>query len=270
MRIIETPLLDVKLREPRRLGDERGWFAELYHQQTFAGAGLPTQFAQDNQSFSRKGVLRGMHYQMSRPQGKLVRVVSGRIWDVVLDLRRGSPDFGRSAGFVLSRQSPVDVLQMLWIPPGFAHGFLVLSESAAVLYKTTDFYDPASERCILWSDPALGIPWPLDELRGTPVCVSEKDSRGVPLAGTASIAAGGALAMDARPAARAGVRLALPGRSVATPRRAFQTRESAPMPYDYRKATWRGLLGWTEVLAPDERGTDRGEHLRRRHGAGHL
>src|SRR5882757_5159488 len=149
MQVIDTPLLDVKLLQPRRFGDDRGWFAEVFNHQVFAAAGLPHQFAQDNQSFSTKGVLRGLHYQLGRPQGKLVRVLSGSIWDVAVDLRPDSPDFGKWAGFTLTAPSATAPLELLWIPEGFAHGFLVLSETAEVLYKTTDYYDPSSERCVV-------------------------------------------------------------------------------------------------------------------------
>lgn len=177
--ILETPLRDVKLIEARRLGDERGWFAEMYNQQVFGEAGLPTRFAQDNQSFSRRGVLRGLHYQLERPQGKLVRVLRGHIWDVAVDLRPSSPDFGRYAGFDLMGPESSEALRMLWIPEGFAHGFVVLSETAEVLYKTTDLYHPQGERCIVWNDPTLAIAWPLD---GITPAVSGKDSVGAAFA----------------------------------------------------------------------------------------
>jgi dTDP-4-dehydrorhamnose 3,5-epimerase len=175
MRVLDTPLSNVKLIQPQRHGDSRGWFAEVFNRSTFASAGLPTQFVQDNQSFSVKGVLRGLHYQLGKPQGKLVRVVSGHIWDVAVDLRRGSPDFGKWAGFHLKAGSGVDDLQLLWIPQDFAHGFVVLSETAEVLYKTTDFYHPAGERTIRWDDPTLNIAWPLD---GFSPSVSPKDAAG--------------------------------------------------------------------------------------------
>ncbi len=171
MQVQSTSLTDVKLVEPRRFGDSRGWFAEVYNQSAFAAAGLPTQFLQDNQSFSSKGVLRGLHYQLGKPQGKLIRVLSGHIWDVAVDLRPNSPDFGKWAGFHLRP----DPLQLLWIPEGFAHGFLVLSDTAEVLYKTTGFYHPPGERCILWNDPTLNIPWPLE---GRAPIVSPKDAQG--------------------------------------------------------------------------------------------
>jgi dTDP-4-dehydrorhamnose 3,5-epimerase len=174
MNLVDTSLCDVKLVEPRRFGDSRGWFAEVFNQKTFADLHLPIQFVQDNQSFSTKGVLRGLHYQLGRPQGKLVRVLSGHIWDVAVDLRPNSPDFGKWAGFHLQP----DPLQMLWIPEGFAHGFLVLSDTAEVLYKTTDLYHPPGERCILWNDPTLNIAWPLEALAGLAPSVSPKDAAG--------------------------------------------------------------------------------------------
>ena len=178
MQVLDTALKDVRLIQPQRFGDSRGWFAEVFNQSTFSTAGLPAKFVQDNQSFSLKGVLRGLHYQLGQPQGKLVRVLSGHIWDVAVDLRRNSPDFGKWAGFHLKAQSPNDDLQLLWIPEGFAHGFLVLSDTAEVLYKTTNLYYPAGERSILWNDPTLNIIWPLEALKGTPPSVSHKDERG--------------------------------------------------------------------------------------------
>ena len=175
MQVFDTALFDVKLISPRRFGDERGWFAEVFNTERFAAAGLPANFVQDNQSFSARGVLRGLHYQLGRPQGKLVRVLSGHIWDVAVDLRRDSPDFGRWAGFDLKPRNPAGELELLWIPEGFGHGFLVLSETAEVLYKTTDLYHPAGERCVRWDDPTLGIAWPLADI--TP-SVSAKDAVG--------------------------------------------------------------------------------------------
>ena len=172
---MDTPLSDVKLVEPRVFGDERGWFAEIFNQKAFAAAGLPAEFAQDNQSFSRRGVLRGLHYQLGQQQGKLVRVLSGHIYDVAVDLRHGSPSFGKWAGFHLTQEK----LQMLWIPEGFGHGFLVLSDTAEVLYKTTALYYPAGERCIRWDDPTLNIAWPLDGVIAP--SVSPKDAAGVRL-----------------------------------------------------------------------------------------
>jgi dTDP-4-dehydrorhamnose 3,5-epimerase len=175
MQVFDTPLGGVKLIQPKRFGDERGWFAEVFNSTTFDCNGLPTHFVQDNQSKSARGVLRGLHYQLEKPQGKLVRVLSGEIWDVAVDLRRESPTFGKHAGFHLRPLSDEGELMMLWIPIGFAHGFLVLSESAEVLYKTTDFYYPPGERCIAWNDSRLAIPWPLDGL--TP-SISAKDAKG--------------------------------------------------------------------------------------------
>jgi len=171
MQILDTALHDVKLIRPEVHGDERGWFAEVFNANVFAAAGLPARFVQDNQSFSRRGVLRGLHYQVVQPQGKLVRALSGHIWDVAVDLRPGSPQFGQWAGFDLRGED----LEFLWIPEGFGHGFIVLSETASVLYKTTDFYFPKSERCVRWNDPKLAIVWPLDGI-GDPK-ISDKDAR---------------------------------------------------------------------------------------------
>ena len=172
MEIVETPLRDVKLVRPKKHGDDRGWFAEVFNAKGFAAAGLPDRFVQDNQSYSRRGVLRGLHYQLGEQQGKLVRVLSGHIWDVAVDLRPGSPDFGKWAGFDLTGEE----IEFLWIPEGFGHGFVVVSETANVLYKTTGFYHPAGERCVRWDDPTLKIEWPLDGI-GTP-SVSSKDAIG--------------------------------------------------------------------------------------------
>ena len=170
MNVIETDLPDVLILEPRVFGDVRGFFMESYNRQRFAELGLATEFVQDNHSRSAHGVLRGLHYQIRQPQGKLVRVVRGAVYDVAVDLRRGSPAFGRWAGVELTEENK----RMLWIPPGFAHGFLVLSDFADFLYKTTDFYAPEHERCLLWNDPALGITWPLS---GDPI-LSVKDRAG--------------------------------------------------------------------------------------------
>ena len=172
MEVIDTALHDVKLIRPEVFGDERGWFAEVFNARRFAEAGLPAHFVQDNQSFSRRGVLRGLHFQVTEPQGKLVRVLSGEIWDVAVDLRPGSPQFGQWAGFALSG----DAVEFLWIPEGFGHGFVVLSETANVLYKTTRFYAPAAERTLLWNDPTLAVKWPLESI-GEPT-VSGKDAAG--------------------------------------------------------------------------------------------
>lgn len=179
MQVFDTPLRDVNLLQPRRFGDSRGWFAEVFNENAFASAGLPSKFVQDNQSYSVKGVLRGLHYQLGKPQGKLIRVLSGHIWDVAVDLRRSSPDFGKWAGFHLRPFNSSGELEMLWIPDGFAHGFLVLSDIAEVLYKTTDFYYPAGERAILWNDPTLKIDWPLTALGSLLLpSVSPKDAQG--------------------------------------------------------------------------------------------
>lgn len=173
MEVLSTRLPDVLLLRPRIFTDDRGWFAETFNEATFQKAGLPFHFVQDNQSRSRQYVLRGLHFQLEHAQGKLVRAVAGRIFDVAVDVRRSSAHFGQWVGVELSSETP----EMLWIPPGFAHGFLVLSESANVLYKTTDFYSPASERTIRWNDPAIGIEWPLT---AEPI-VAAKDAAGTPL-----------------------------------------------------------------------------------------
>jgi dTDP-4-dehydrorhamnose 3,5-epimerase len=174
MKVIPTAVPEVLVIEPRVFGDARGFFFESYNQRAFAEAsGLNPAFVQDNHSRSARGVLRGLHYQVRQPQGKLVRVAAGEVFDVAVDVRRGSPTFGRWVGLTLSESNK----RMLWIPAGFAHGFLVLSESADFLYKTTDYYAPEHERCILWNDPAIGIEWPL---AGEPL-LSAKDRSGLPL-----------------------------------------------------------------------------------------
>lgn len=174
MRVVRTEIAEVLILEPKVFGDERGFFFESYHRRAFHKAtGVDVEFVQDNHSRSKRNVLRGLHYQIRQAQGKLVRVIAGEIWDVAVDLRRSSPSFGQWAGFALSAESK----RAAWIPAGFAHGFLVVSESADVLYKATDYYAPEHERTLLWSDPALGIRWPL---RGEPV-LAEKDRRGTPL-----------------------------------------------------------------------------------------
>jgi dTDP-4-dehydrorhamnose 3,5-epimerase len=173
MKAIETPLPGVLVLEPRVFGDARGFFLESYNERTMAELGIRERFVQDNHSFSARSVLRGLHYQVKKPQGKLVRVLVGEILDVVVDLRRSSPTFGRSFSARLSGENK----QMIWIPPGFAHGFSVTSDTAHVLYKATDFYAPELERSLLWNDPALGINW---QLQGEPI-LSEKDRKGVPL-----------------------------------------------------------------------------------------
>jgi dTDP-4-dehydrorhamnose 3,5-epimerase len=158
MKVTPTALPGVLLLEPRVFGDDRGFFMESWNARTFGEAtGLDVAFVQDNHSYSTRGVLRGIHYQVVRPQGKLVRVVTGSVFDVAVDLRRSSPTFGRWVGYELSAQNK---LQM-WIPPGFGHGFLVLSESADFLYKTTDYWIGQHDRTVRWNDPAIGIDWPL-------------------------------------------------------------------------------------------------------------
>ena len=174
MKATPGTLPDVVILEPRIFGDDRGFFLESYNKRTFQQlTGVNAEFVQDNHSRSARNVLRGLHYQLHQTQGKLIRVVAGEIFDVVVDLRRSSLSFGRWMGHRLSAQSK----NMLWVPTGFAHGFLALSDGTEVLYKTTDYYAPEHERCVLWNDPDVGIDWPLS---GTPV-VSEKDRRGIPL-----------------------------------------------------------------------------------------
>jgi dTDP-4-dehydrorhamnose 3,5-epimerase len=160
MNITQTSLPEVLLIAPRVFGDTRGFFLESWNRRVFAEHGLEIDFVQDNHSRSAKGVLRGLHYQLHQPQGKLVRVTSGAVFDVAVDLRRSSPHFGKWTGYELS----ADNHHMLWIPPGFAHGFLVLSESADFLYKTTAYYTPEWDRGIRWDDPDVGVAWPLDGL----------------------------------------------------------------------------------------------------------
>lgn len=169
MKRIDTELPGVCLLEPRVFGDERGFFLESYNQRVFADLGIPHDFVQDNHSASARGVLRGLHYQLGRPQGKLVRVVSGAVFDVAIDIRRGSPNFGQWIGFELSAENH----RLAWIPAGFAHGFLVLSQHAEFLYKCTDFYAPEEERGIRWDCPRLAIDWPMVE--GTGPELSAKD-----------------------------------------------------------------------------------------------
>lgn len=176
MNVIRTEIPDVLILEPKVFGDARGFFLESFNQKAFDDAtGLRLPFVQDNHSRSAKGVLRGLHYQIQQPQGKLVRVVRGAVFDVVVDIRRSSPTFGRWLGMELSE----DNHRQLWVPPGFAHGFLVLSDSADFQYKTTDYYAPQHERCIAWNDPTLAIDWPLG---GALPQVSSKDSAGAAFA----------------------------------------------------------------------------------------
>jgi len=169
VKIVDTTLPGVKLIEPRVFGDDRGFFLESWNANSFADAGLDVDFVQDNHSRSAKGVLRGLHYQLDNPQGKLVRVTAGRVFDVAVDLRRSSLHFGRWVGYELSAENKA----MLWVPPGFGHGFVVLSDTADFLYKCTTFYDPANERAIRWDDPDVGIDWHLD---GTAPQLSAKDA----------------------------------------------------------------------------------------------
>lgn len=159
MEIIKTAIPDVLIFKPKVWGDERGYFYESFRQQWFVDAGINVKFVQDNQSSSQKNVLRGLHYQIQRPQGKLVRVISGEVFDVAVDLRKSSPTFGKSVSVNLSDANKL----MLWIPAGFAHGFSVVSEHAELYYKCTEYYAPEHDRSLLWSDPALGIQWPLRE-----------------------------------------------------------------------------------------------------------
>ena len=177
MQIVDTALPGVRLIEPTVHGDERGFFLESWNRAACEAAGLPGEFVQDNHSRSAGGVLRGLHFQIRRPQGKLVRVTRGAVFDVAVDLRRGSPAFGRWTGVTLSAENH----RQLWVPAGFAHGFLVLTESADFQYKCTDYYAPEHERSLAWNDPAVGIEWPLapgDEPR-----LSAKDAAAPTLAG---------------------------------------------------------------------------------------
>jgi dTDP-4-dehydrorhamnose 3,5-epimerase len=170
MQLIATSLPEVLVLEPRVFGDERGFFFESWNQREFARLGLDAQFVQDNHSKSARGILRGLHYQTEQVQGKLVRVVAGEVFDVAVDMRRGSPTLGRWAGALLSAANH----RMMWIPPGFAHGFYVTAESAEFVYKCTDFYAPEHEVSMRWDDPLIGIEWPLVE--GRPPVLSAKDA----------------------------------------------------------------------------------------------
>lgn len=174
MKVIPTAIPDVLILEPKIFGDERGVFFESYNKRVFEeSTGIQVDFVQDNHSRSAKNVLRGLHYQIQRPQGKLVRVIAGEVFDVAVDLRKSSPTFGQWVGVILSAENR----RMMWIPEGFAHGFLVLTEFAEFLYKTTEYYVPEHERCIVWNDPHLAIAWPLSV---EPV-LSAKDRKGKPL-----------------------------------------------------------------------------------------
>jgi dTDP-4-dehydrorhamnose 3,5-epimerase len=175
-----TSLDGVLLLEPKVFGDERGFFLESWNEKVFGELGLDVRFVQDNHSSSRRGILRGLHFQHPNPQGKLVWVVEGEIFDVVVDLRRSSPSFGKWEGVALSAENK----RRIWIPPGFAHGFYVTSERAQFLYKCTTYYSPKDEHTLAWNDPVLGIQWPIPA--GKPPILSAKDSQGVSLAGCPS------------------------------------------------------------------------------------
>ena len=182
MKVIPTSIPDVLIIEPKVFGDARGFFFESFNQRAFNEAvGQDVQFVQDNHSRSGKGVLRGLHYQVQNAQGKLVRVARGRVFDVAVDVRKGSPTFGQWAGVELSE----DNHRQFWVPAGFAHGFVVLSDTADFLYKTTDYYAPAHERCITWNDPDVGIDWPLAEAGISAPILSDKDRQGASLASAA-------------------------------------------------------------------------------------
>jgi dTDP-4-dehydrorhamnose 3,5-epimerase len=174
MHKLTTAIPSILLLEPRVFADERGFFMETYQAQKFSEMGIPTDFVQDNHSGSHRGILRGLHYQVLNPQGKLVRCVVGEIFDVAVDLRRSSPTFGQWTGAVLSSENK----RQLWIPIGFAHGFYVLSEWAEVIYKASDYYNPQGERCLLWNDPRIGIQWPVPA--GETPLLSPKDELGLP------------------------------------------------------------------------------------------
>lgn len=174
--LIPTSIPDVLVLKPSVFGDQRGFFYESFNALDFqAATGLSVQFVQDNHSLSKKGILRGLHFQTQHTQGKLVRVIKGKVFDVAVDLRKASPSFGK---WVAQELSEENYLQM-WIPAGFAHGFLVLSESAEFLYKTTDYYDPSSEICLLWNDPTVGIQWPLNGLGVDTPLLNTKDQAGL-------------------------------------------------------------------------------------------
>jgi dTDP-4-dehydrorhamnose 3,5-epimerase len=175
MRVIETAIPDVKLIEPKVFGDDRGFFMETWNAAAFGAAGLDLDFVQDNHSRSSRGVLRGLHYQLQQTQGKLVRVTAGSVFDVAVDVRRSSPTFGQWVGYELSAQNK----RMLWVPEGFAHGFVTLEDGTDFLYKCTRLYAPEHERAIRWDDPAIGVDWPLGDIVPQ---LSAKDRAGVDLA----------------------------------------------------------------------------------------
>ncbi|GAB1268533.1 dTDP-4-dehydrorhamnose 3,5-epimerase [Aurantivibrio infirmus] len=173
MKVVNTSIADVKIIDPKVFGDQRGFFLETFNQQRYRELlGIECSFVQDNHSRSSKGVLRGMHFQKTNPQGKLVRVVNGAVFDVAVDVRKGSPSFGQWAGVTLSMEN----FRQLWVPPGFAHGFVVLSDVADFEYKCTEFYNPSDEVCLSWDDPDVAIDWPI----GVPI-LSEKDALGLAL-----------------------------------------------------------------------------------------
>jgi dTDP-4-dehydrorhamnose 3,5-epimerase len=174
VKLIDTPIADLKLIEPKVFGDDRGFFLESWNKHEFARIGLDLDFVQDNHSRSQKGVLRGLHFQNPAPQGKLVRVVAGRVWDVAVDLRRSSATFGQWFGTELSAENR----RMLWVPQGFAHGFLCLQDDTDFLYKCVGYYEPASEHALLWNDPVIAIDWPLGDILPQ---LSGKDAAGRPL-----------------------------------------------------------------------------------------
>lgn len=173
MKVTNTTIPGLLIVEPKVFGDARGFFFESFQAERYAGAGIPGPFVQDNLSRSSRGILRGLHFQEPRPQGKLVTVLRGKVFDVTVDIRKGSPTFGRWFGIELSDENRLQ----LWVPPGFAHGFCVLSDVADFFYKCTEYYSPENEASILWNDPALGITWPISE-----PLLSGKDARAVPLA----------------------------------------------------------------------------------------
>ena len=177
MEVVQTPIAGVLLVKPKVWGDQRGYFVETWQQQRYQMAGMTVPFVQDNHSRSSANVLRGLHYQIEHAQGKLVRVIHGEVFDVAVDLRRSSPSFGQWTGHYLSAANK----RQLWVPAGFAHGFLVVSETAELLYKTTDFYRPEHERCIAWDDDAIGIDWPLAAHGIDAPLLSDKDRAALPL-----------------------------------------------------------------------------------------
>ncbi|MGK0280785.1 MAG: dTDP-4-dehydrorhamnose 3,5-epimerase, partial [Patiriisocius sp.] len=175
MQIIDTALDSVKIIEPKVFGDDRGFFLESWNKQLFEEHGLPSHFVQDNHSRSSQGVLRGLHYQLKNPQGKLVRVTGGEVFDVAVDMRKSSTQFGKWMGVLLSESNK----RQLWVPPGFAHGFYVLSESADFQYKCTDYYAPEHERSLMWNDETVGVKWPIIE--GSEPLLAAKDTAGLPI-----------------------------------------------------------------------------------------